>query len=51
MNDLAILKLNDVVNANQDVQFACLPRNFSTILPPVNTPAWVVGWGTTSVGN
>lgn len=50
LNDLAILKLNDVVNANQDVQFACLPRNFSTISPPLNSPAWVVGWGTTSIG-
>ena len=50
MNDLAILKLNDIVQSNQDVQFACLPRYISSSSPPVNSSAWVVGWGTTTVG-
>ena len=44
MNDLALLKLNDVVTVSKDVQFACLPRKVSTTYPPLNTPAWVVGW-------
>jgi hypothetical protein len=44
LNDIALLKLNDVVDLNQDVQLACLPRRVSTSYPPTSYPAWVIGW-------
>jgi hypothetical protein len=32
------------------IQPACLPTVKSAKYPPLNTPSWIVGWGTTSSG-
>jgi hypothetical protein len=46
LNDLAILKLANPVQLNDDVQIACLPRSNSGLYPQsTNIPIFAVGWG------
>jgi hypothetical protein len=46
-NDIAILKLDEAVELNENVQVACLPDPRITVYPPSNVEldAVVVGWG------
>jgi secreted trypsin-like serine protease len=50
MNDIAILKFSTPVTLSNFIQPACLPTSQSATFPSANSPAWVVGWGTTSSG-
>ena len=48
-NDIAIVQLSSPVTLTNRIQLACLPPSGqSTVYPPVNQPAWIVGWGYTS---
>ena len=51
LNDIAILKLNSIVSLNEQIQLACLPNPKwnSNSYPPVNSTAWIIGWGTTKL--
>lgn len=47
-NDLAIIKLRDKVELNENVQLTCLPdkHDFTETYPEPNQYAWAAGWGT-----
>lgn len=47
LNDIAIIKLAQPAILSMSVQVACLPTTPSYSYPPVNWPAWAIGWGTT----
>jgi hypothetical protein len=42
-NDIAILKLDDVVRPSKKAQFGCLPAAISSNYPKPNTEAFIVG--------
>lgn len=46
LNDIALFKLNQTVNLNQNIQIACLPDpRFSKYPTQQNISAWINGWG------
>ena len=51
LNDIAILRLNEDVKFNSEIQAACLPENKSSNYPLTDTEAYVIGWGQTEFGN
>jgi len=45
LNDVAILKLKDLITLSGQAQPACLTYETSSIFPGTNLNAWIVGWG------
>ncbi|CAF0826359.1 unnamed protein product [Brachionus calyciflorus] len=45
LNDIAIIKLAQKVNVNQQVQIACVPNNSRIDYPNENVKAYIAGWG------
>ena len=51
LNDLAILRLNENVVFNNEIQPCCLPDTNSSDFPSSETESFVIGWGQTESGN
>ena len=50
LNDIALFKLAEPVTLTRHVQVACLPTTHSLAYPTPDTPAWTIGWGSTTFG-
>jgi hypothetical protein len=44
LNDVAIIKLKDLITLSGKAQPACLTYEASSIFPGTNLDAWIVGW-------
>jgi secreted trypsin-like serine protease len=51
LNDIAILRLDETIVFNNEIQPCCLPENKNNNFPSNNTESIVIGWGQTENGN